>query len=112
MKNKKIILDFDIHRIEGKNPTKSEKVLSNIKYNHEYYIEEIILRQYIENYDTKLGNYYLFILYVKTNKGIVLMKYDEGYRGVDSFESTIEFIKKYTGVSSLLNRAIIELEFS
>ena len=112
MKNKKIILDFDIRRIEGKNPTKSEKVLSNAQYIHEYYIEEIILRQYIENYDTKLGNYYLFILYVKTNKGIVLMKYDEGYRGVDSFESIIEFIKKYAGISSLLNRAIIELEFS
>ena len=112
MNNKKIVLDFDIHRIEGKNPTRIKRILSDIKYNYEYYIKEITLSEYVETCDPKLGNYYLFIIHVKTNRGVVIMKYDEGFRGFDSFESTIAFINEYSGFSSLLNRVIIELEFS
>ena len=38
------------------------------------------------------------------------MKYDEGYRGTDAFDNAIEMLIKYNGVSSLINRALIELD--
>lgn len=110
MKNRKISIDFDIERIKKKIPIKSEILISNTKYNDTYYLKEVRLEQYVERCDKKFGNYYLVILHIQTNKGNVLMKFDEGYREKYSFELMIELIKKFEGFSSLINRAIIELE--
>lgn len=110
MRIKKISIDFDIKRIKKKIPINSEILISNTKYNDNYYLKEVRLDQYVERYDQKFGNYYLVILHIQTNKGNVSMKFDEGYREKYSFESMIELIKQFAGFSSLINRAIIELE--
>jgi hypothetical protein len=38
------------------------------------------------------------------------MKYDEGYRGKDVFDNSIKMLTQYSGLSSLINRALIELD--
>jgi hypothetical protein len=110
MKDRKLFVDFDINRINKKDPINSEIIITDTKFNDEYYLKEVKLEQYIETYDTKLGNYSLFLLYVQTNRGSILMKFDEGYRGFNSFELILELVRRYEGFSSIINRAIIELE--
>jgi hypothetical protein len=110
MKDRKLSIDFNINRIQKKFPLNSEILISNTRYNDKYYLKEVKLEQFVESYDEILGNYYLVILHIQTNNGDVLMKFDEGYRKNYSFELMIELIKKYEGFSSLINRAIIELE--
>ena len=39
-----------------------------------------------------------------------MMKYDEGYRGKDAFANAIEMLTQYNGLSSVINRALIELD--
>lgn len=110
MKDRKLSIDFNLKRIKRKIPINSEILISNTRYNDKYYLQEVKLEQFVESYDKILGNYYLIILHIQTNNGEVLMKFDEGYRENYSFELIIELIKKYEGLSSLINRAIIELE--
>lgn len=73
-------------------------------------IRKIELRQYVERSDEKLGVYSLLTILVETDKGSVEMKYDEGFRGEDALESAAAFLKEYTGIASVVNRALIELQ--
>jgi len=67
------------------------------------------MRQYVERRDEKLGDYSLLTVVVETDKGAVELKYDEGFRGPDAFESAVTLLTKYTGLSALINRALIAL---
>ena len=108
MNNFKNISDFDISILKTP-PLKQKILLSKTKY-YQYLIKEIILSLYSDHYDDQLGEYSILVLEIKTNKGNVTMKYDEGFRGPDIFDSTIHMIKNFSGLSSLINRALIELQ--
>jgi hypothetical protein len=104
------VIDID-SRITKRHPDKSLTLLANGKTeNQGYIIEHIELRQYIENVDPFLGNYSLLTVLVKTDKGEVEMKYDEGFRGNNVIESAAKMLTQYAGFASLINRALIELQ--
>ena len=111
MMDKKKISDIDSSRITKRVPDKSLALLTNGKNeNQGFIIEHIELRQYIENVDRFLGNYSLLTVLIKTDKGEVEMKYDEGFRGNNIIESVARMLTQYAGFASLINRALIELQ--
>jgi hypothetical protein len=111
MVNKKKVTDIDSSRITKRNPDESLTLLANGRTeNQGYIIERIELRQYIEDVDPFLGNYSLLTVLIKTDKGEVEMKYDEGFRGIDVIESAATMLTQYAGLASLINRALIELQ--
>ena len=54
--------------------------------------------------------YSILLIRLETNNATIIMKYDEGYRDSNVFDDTIELLTKYNGLSSLINRALIELD--
>ena len=109
--NKKKVSDIESSRIIMRNPDKSLVLLTNSRNeNQGFIIEHIELRQYIENVDPFLGNYSLLTVLIKTDKGEVEMKYDEGFRDIDVIESAARMLTQYVGFASLINRALIELQ--
>ena len=55
------------------------------------------------------ADYFLLTAFVETDKGTVEMKYLEGRGGQELFDNAFNFLQQYSGVSSLVNRAVIEL---
>jgi hypothetical protein len=92
-------------------PVRSQVLLSGFQQPGGFAIvvKKIEMRQYIEKKDEKLGDYSLLTVVVETDKGTVELKYDEGFRGPDAFESAVTLLTKYVGLSALINRALIEL---
>jgi hypothetical protein len=78
--------------------------------NQGFIIEHMELRQYVESRDPRLGEYSLITVLIKTDKGVVEMKYDEGYRGSDVLKSIANFLSNYVGYASLIVRILIELQ--
>ena len=72
-------------------------------------ISKVELRLYVEKIDDKLGPYSLITSFVETDKGSVEMIYDEGFRGKDSLNRTVEFLTSNLGISGLILRSIITL---
>ena len=107
----KKIRDIDVSRITKQIPDKSLTLLNDGKNESQgFIIEHIELRQYIENVDPSLGNYSLLTVLIKTDKGEVEMKYDEGFRGINAIESAAMMLTQYAGLAALINRALIELQ--
>jgi hypothetical protein len=104
------VTDVDPIRIK-QSPDKSIVLLTNGNVKDQgSIVEHIEIRQYIEKSDPVLGNYSLLTVIVKTNHGIIEMKYDEGFRGNDAFESAVAMLTHHVGFGSLINRALIELQ--
>jgi hypothetical protein len=78
--------------------------------NQGFVIQSVEMRQYVERRDERLGDYSLLTVVVKTDRGAVEMKYDEGFRGPDALESAAAMLAQYVGLASLINRALIELQ--
>ena len=55
------------------------------------------------------GPYSLITSFVETDKGSVEMIYDEGFRGEDSLNRTVQFLISNLGISGLILRSIITL---
>jgi hypothetical protein len=71
-------------------------------------VQRIELRQYIESGDPRLGEYSLITVLIKTDKGSLEMRYDEGYRGSSALKSAADFLSQYVGYASLIHRVLIE----
>lgn len=101
--------DVEPGRIRGP-PAKSQVLMSGMMMqNQGFVIKRIEMRQYIERTDAKLGDYSLLTAVVDTDRGSVEMKYDEGFRGPDAFDSAVKMLLQYVGLSALINRALIAL---
>ena len=109
MNNKRIILDLETNNLLQQSPKNSKIILSNIMYDSIHFIKKLELLMYITNNHKILGDYSILVSIIETDKGTVIMKYDEGYRGNDAFDNAIEMLTQFNGVSSLINRALIEL---
>lgn len=102
--------DIDPGRI-SRPPDKSKVLLEKgSQKNQGFIIQKIEMRQYIERRDDELGDYSLLTALVETDRGMVEMKYDEGFRGPDALESAVTLLTQYVGLASLINRALIELQ--
>jgi hypothetical protein len=75
-----------------------------------FIIQHMELRQYIESRDPRLGEYSIITVLIETDRGIVEMKYDEGFRGSDALKSTADFLSQYVGYAGLIDRMLIELQ--
>lgn len=110
MNNKIMKVDSEIYSLLQKTPKKSFIILSNVMYDVVNFIKKLELSFYITNKHSTLGDYSILIISLETNKGTIIMKYDEGYRGDNAFDNAIEILTQYSGLSSLINRALIELD--
>lgn len=108
--NKKFKVDSELYYLLKKIPNRSITILSNVMYDNIHFIEKLELLFYITNKHLTLGEYSILIINLETNKGNIIMKYDEGYRGYNAFENAIEILTHYNGLSSLINRALIEVD--
>jgi hypothetical protein len=90
-------------------PDGAKIILAGGMSNQGFIIKKIEMRRYIERKDDRLGDYSLLTVVVETDRGDVEMKYDEGFRGDDALESAVTMLTQYTGLASLINRALIEL---
>lgn len=110
MNNKIMKIDPEIYSLLQKTPEKSFIILSDVMYDTIHFIKKLELLFYITNKHLTLGNYSIIIISLETNKGTIIMKYDEGYRGDNAFDNAIEILTQYSGLSSLINRTLIELD--
>lgn len=110
MNNNRIILDLETNNLLQQSPKNSKIILSNIMYDSIHFIKKLELLMYITNNHKILGDYSILVSIIETDKGTVIMKYDEGYRGKDVFDNSIKMLTQYSGLSSLINRALIELD--
>lgn len=110
MNNKRIILDLETNNLLQQSPKNSKIILNNIMYDSIHFIKKLELLMYITNNHKILGDYSILVSIIETDKGTVIMKYDEGYRGKDVFDNSIKMLTQYSGLSSLINRALIELD--
>ena len=103
-------MDVETKNLLQQPPNNSKIILSNIMYDNKHFIKKLELLMYITNNHKILGDYSILVSIIETDKGTVIMKYDEGYRGKDVFDNSIKMLTQYSGLSSLINRALIELD--
>jgi hypothetical protein len=109
MNNKIFKVDSEISKLLTQTPTKSRIILSNVKYDNQYFIKKLELLLYVTNKNSRIEEYSILLISLETSNATIIMKYDEGYRGSNVFDDTIELLTKYNGLASLINRALIEL---
>ena len=73
-------------------------------------IERVELRHYRERLDVQKGFYSLITVYLKSSKGEIELKFDEGFKGNDPLPELSLILMKYVGLESLINRLVIALE--
>ena len=73
-------------------------------------IEKVELRQYMEKLDKEKGFYSLITVYLKSSKGEIELKFDEGFKGKNPLPEICLILMKYIGLESLINRLVIALD--
>lgn len=108
----KIVEVADPHRID-KAPDKTVVLMSDGKFLEQgHIVKNICLNLYLLRKDKKLGPYSLITVLVETDKGVIEMTYDEGYRGANAIEEAVAFLTSHIGISGLILRSIIQLDQS
>ena len=108
----KIIDVMDPERI-NRVPDKTVVLMSSGNFVERCYIvKNVHINLYIQRKDPKLGTYSLLTAYIETDKGVIEMTYDEGFRGDNALEEASAFLTSHLGISGLILRSIIQLENS
>lgn len=108
----KVIEVADSERI-GRVPDKTVVLLSGGKFlERGHVVQNVTLNLYIQRRDEKLGPYSLITALVETDRGMIEMTYDEGYRGENAIEEAAAFLTSHIGISALILRSIIQLDQS
>ena len=103
---------IDLHNPQriNRKPDSVEVLFSSGNFVYQrFFVHKVELRLYLEKIDKKLGSYSLITSFVETDKGSVEMIYDEGFRGEDSLNRTVQFLISNLGMSGLILRSIITL---
>jgi hypothetical protein len=109
---KKVIEVADPHRID-RAPDKTIVLMYGGKFlEQEHVVKNVALNLYVQKKDDSLGPYSLITVLVETDKGIIEMTYDEGWRGVNALEEAAAFLTSHLGISGLILRSIIQLNQS
>jgi hypothetical protein len=72
-------------------------------------IERIELRLYRERFDKSKGFYSLITVYLKSSKGEIELKFDEGFKGSDPLQEISIILMRHIGLESIINRILIAL---
>lgn len=72
-------------------------------------IERIELRLYRERFDKSKGFYSLITVYLKSSKGEIELKFDEGFKGSDPLQEISIILMRHIGLESIINRTLIAL---
>jgi hypothetical protein len=108
----KIIEVSDPQRID-KSPDKTITLMSGGKFlERGHVIKSVTLNLYVQKKDDILGPYSLITALVETDKGIIEMTYDEGWRGANALEEAAAFLTSHLGISGLILRSVIQLDQS
>ena len=108
----KVVEVAEPERIEGE-PNKTIMLMSEGKFlERGHVVKNVSLNLYLQKKDEKLGPYSLITALVETDKGVIEMTYDEGYRGTNSLEEAAAFLTSHLGISALILRSIIQLDQS
>ncbi|MPZ05580.1 MAG: hypothetical protein GEU26_04045 [Nitrososphaeraceae archaeon] len=70
-------------------------------------IERVELRLYRERFDKGKGFYSLITVYLKSSKGEIELKFDEGFKGSDPLQEISMILMRYVGLESIINRTLI-----
>ena len=73
-------------------------------------IQKIELLQYKIKNDEELGVYSIITALVDTDHGIIEILYDEGYRGDNALNESVNLLIQNLGLSGLILRSIISLK--
>ena len=105
------IIDLSNPERVNRKPDQVEVLFNSGNFEEEgFKIKRVELRLYIEKKDENLGPFSLITSFVETDRGSVEMIYDEGFRGNDSLNRTVQFLVSTLGLSALILRAIISLK--
>jgi hypothetical protein len=108
----KVVDVSDPERID-RAPDKTIVLMSGGKFlEQDHIVKNVSLNLYIQKKGEKIGPYSLITTLVETDKGIIEMTYDEGYRGENAIEEAAAFLTSHLGISGLILRAIIQLDQS
>ena len=106
-----IVLDIktDVERLRISNAPINKAVLFEgaLLSGDNITIERVELRHYRERLDKEKGFYSLITVYLKSTKGEVELKFNEGYKGKDPLPEISLILKRYVGLESLINRLLI-----
>lgn len=72
-------------------------------------IKRVELRLYRERFDKSKGFYSLITVYLKSSKGEIELKFDEGFKGTDPLQEISMILMRYVGLESIINRTLIAL---
>ena len=109
---RKIIEVSDPERIAHP-PDKTIVLMSEGKFLEQgHVVKSVALNLYIQKKDDVLGPYSLITALVETDKGIIEMTYDEGWRGINALEEAAAFLTSHLGISGLILRSVIQLDQS
>tara|TARA_B110000438_G_scaffold88302_1_gene87809 strand:- start:543 stop:890 length:348 start_codon:yes stop_codon:yes gene_type:complete len=73
-------------------------------------IKQIELLQYKIKTDQNLGEYSIITALVDTDQGQIEILYDEGYRGNDALNESVNMLIQNLGLSGLILRSLISLK--
>jgi hypothetical protein len=108
----KVIEVADPARI-GRPPDKTIVLMSKGKFvERGHVVKNVALNLYVQKNDDILGPYSLITALVETDKGVIEMTYDEGWRGANALENAVSFLTSHLGISGLILRSIIQLDQS
>lgn len=109
---KKVVEVADPERID-RAPDKTIVLISGGKFLEQgHIIKNVALNLYTQKKDDTLGPYSLITALVETDKGVIEMTYDEGWRGANAIEEAAAFLTSHIGISGLILRSIIQLDQS
>lgn len=108
----KVIDVADPERI-NRAPDKTVTLMSGGNFAEQgHVVKSVSLNLYIQRKDAKLGPFSLITVLVETDKGLVEMTYDEGYRGENAIEEAATFLTSHIGISGLILRSVMQLNQS
>jgi hypothetical protein len=108
----KVVEVVDPQRID-RAPDKTITLMSGGNFLEQgHIVKSVSLNLYLQRKDEKLGPFSLITVLVETDKGLVEMTYDEGYRGVNAIEEAATFLTSHLGISGLILRSVMQLDQS
>ncbi len=101
--------DFDISRWQRR-PIRIVKISEKILFFQEVEVRSLELRQYFPRSEAQGAETCLYTVFIQTNLGSLEMKYIESRCNSQELDRICFLLKDLIGLSSLINRMMIELE--
>ncbi|MGB8101829.1 MAG: hypothetical protein WCE96_09150 [Nitrososphaeraceae archaeon] len=101
--------DFDISQWQSR-PIRIVKISEKTLFFQDVEVKSLELRQYFPRSEAQDVDTCLYTVFIQTNIGSVEMKYIESHCNSQELDRICFLLKDLVGLSSLINRMIIELK--